>query len=85
MLYVKVELGDGGYHFVPLKDDNVYVLCERCNNMVSIDEPAGYFYEIGAYGGSLDNEHLCDECLRKEEQEELAKIEQNTKNSPVEP
>lgn len=63
MLYVKHVTKKGKEKFYPIRDNNVYVFCERCEKMVYISEPHGYIYELGACSDSIENDHLCDECF----------------------
>ena len=58
MLYIKNE-GE----FYRIRDDNFYVFCDRCGEMIPIPDPAGYFYELGASASSLEVPHLCDHCM----------------------
>lgn len=72
MLYVKnVDLG-GRIVFSPIRDNNIYLLCERCGRMVPINDPAGFFYELGAVS-SFDRVNTCDDCYDElcEEEEKL--------------
>ena len=42
MLYVKHVTKSGKEKFFPVLDNNVYVFCDRCEQMVLIPDPAGY-------------------------------------------
>lgn len=53
MLYVKHVTKSGKEKFFPVLDNNVYVFCDRCEQMVLIPDPAGYIYELGACSDSI--------------------------------
>ncbi len=62
MLYVKHVTKSGKEKFFPILDTNVYVFCDRCEQMVLVPDPAGYIYELGACSDSIRNADLCDAC-----------------------
>ena len=62
MLYVKHVMKSGKEKFFPILDNNVYVFCDRCEQMVLIPDPAGYIYELGSCSDSIRNADLCDAC-----------------------
>lgn len=53
MLYVKHDTKSGKEKLIPILDNNVYVFCDRCEQMVLIPDPAGYIYELGACSDSI--------------------------------
>lgn len=63
MLYAKIIGKNGKEVFHPIKDDNVYILCKKCGEMVPVSEPAGFLYELGACASSIEAADICDACL----------------------
>lgn len=66
MLYVKSVGENGKDTFHPIKDNNVYILCKKCGQMVPVHEPAGFLYELGACASSIEAADICDACLDKD-------------------
>lgn len=80
MLYVKSTDKNGKDVFHSIKDDNVYILCEKCGRMLSVSEPAGFIYELGACASSIEAVNICDACL----DEECELEDQLLKEGPIE-
>lgn len=62
MLFIKHTYESGKTRLFPIKDDNVFVLCDYCGEMVPVPDPVGFMYESGACGASVEGPELCDNC-----------------------
>ena len=62
MLFIKHTYESGKTRLFPIKNDNVFVLCDYCGEMVPVPDPAGFIYESGACGSSIEAPELCDRC-----------------------
>ena len=62
MLFIKHTYESGKTRLFPIKDDNVFVLCDYCGEMVPVPDPAGFRYESSACGTSVEGPELCDNC-----------------------
>lgn len=56
MMYLKIE--NGTINFVPIKNDNIYVLCKDCRSMVSVNNAEEFDWEEVPF----EDIDLCTEC-----------------------
>ena len=47
MLYVRIANEDGTISFHLLRENNIYVHCETCGSMVSVDDPINFIANMG--------------------------------------
>lgn len=69
MLYVHTTNENGVITCTPITNDNVYVFCKRCRNMVQILDLSNLLNECE--WDDVDGIDMCDECL-----EEVCKLEE---------
>lgn len=72
MLYVKFDnfdeiavMGNKRSHgmFIPIKDDNIYQLCERCGSLEKVKEPCEIIASsIDIKSDFSEGYELCDRC-----------------------
>lgn len=72
MLYVKIESFDeiivmGNEQdcgmFIPISDDNVYAVCERCDEIDRLENPCQFIAKSSDTRATFKDEYeLCDKC-----------------------
>ena len=63
MTYIKHTTKNGTVKFYPIKENNIYVLCDCCKQMVKLRDPSSDFEAILSVGCSIEEISICDDCL----------------------
>lgn len=64
MLYVKTEKDNGLIQFTPIRDENIYIKCDRCGKIVAVEDPMAMLEEVYGLSATFNKSfNLCFECL----------------------
>ena len=64
MFYIKQDLGRGEVNYIRILEDNVYFMCDRCGEMIRLEDPMAEFAEFCSSGSDFDTETHCELCGR---------------------
>ena len=76
MLYIRTDNQDGVINLTPITNNNIYLHCSRCGNMVQVIDLLDYIAELGEAEFGAEIHNICDECLDEqcELEDEYVKI-----------
>ena len=65
MFFIRQDLGKGEADYIPVRDDNVYLICDWCGGKIQLEDPMADFAEFCSAGYGFDSDLYCDKCQQK--------------------
>ena len=66
MRYLRIDNEDGSVTFHPMRENNIYIQCEKCGNMVPIDDPINFIADMADMRLIMD--YAFDRCKKCSEE-----------------
>lgn len=66
MLYVRTDSENGVTTFTPMKNNNIYIHCLKCNRMEQVVDLLDFVAELGEANLEAKTFDICHECFEEE-------------------